>query len=174
MISLLACRLGRATVAPLQPSQHALADVDATVVDQIDTYHLLAVGFHDLRDTPAEKIVTDMTQVQGFVCVGRGIFYDYILARDGVAAKLAVLMVGLEEIHPELVRNQQVEKAFHHIELGNHVRLLDHLSTHLVGQLLGIAACQLHEGKHHNGHVALKLGACLLEIHLLHRRFLSV
>ena len=115
-----------------------------------------------------------MTQMQGLVRVGRGILDDHILARDRFTAKLTVLVVCLEEIHPELIRNQEVKETLYHIELGNHIRLLDHLGTHLVGQLLRIATRQFTKGEHYNGHIALKLGACLLKIHLLHRRFLSV
>ena len=60
VVALLARRLRCAAVAPLQPSQHTLADVDATIVDQVDAHHSLAVGFHDLGDAPAKKVVADM------------------------------------------------------------------------------------------------------------------
>ena len=103
VVALLARRLGRAAVAPLQPCQHAFADVDATVVDQIDAHHFLAVGLHNLRNAPTKEVVTDMAQVQRLIRVGRGILNDHILTRYWFTAKLTVLVVCLKEIHPELI-----------------------------------------------------------------------
>ena len=70
MIALLATRLRSFSVAPFLPSQHRLADMDATVVDDIGFHHLVAVGRHDLRQRPSQEVVAHMTEMERLVGVG--------------------------------------------------------------------------------------------------------
>ena len=48
MVALLAAGLRSLAVAPLEPCQHALADVYTAVVYDIGLHHAVAVGFHNL------------------------------------------------------------------------------------------------------------------------------
>ena len=48
VVALLACAFGRGTIEPLLPSKHRLADVDATVVDDVGLHYLVAAGSDNL------------------------------------------------------------------------------------------------------------------------------
>ena len=48
VITLLARALRRLAIAPLQPGQHRLADVDTTIVHDIGLHHLVAISLHNL------------------------------------------------------------------------------------------------------------------------------
>ena len=48
MVAFLAAGLRRFAIAILQPCQHRLADVNATVVDDVRLNHLIAVSLHYL------------------------------------------------------------------------------------------------------------------------------
>ena len=71
VVALLVGRLGRDAVAPLLPGQHRLADMDATVVDDIGLDHAVAIGLEDARQRPSEEVVAHVSQVEGLVGVGR-------------------------------------------------------------------------------------------------------
>ena len=71
VVTLLVGRLGRDAVAPLLPGQHRLADMDATVVDDIGLDHAVAIGLEDARQRPSEEVVAHVSQVEGLVGVGR-------------------------------------------------------------------------------------------------------
>ena len=75
MVAFLTRGFGRFSVAIFEPSEHRLADVDATVVDNIGFYHALVVGFCNLRNSPSEEVVTHVTKVERFVGVGGRIFH---------------------------------------------------------------------------------------------------
>ena len=66
---------GVAPFANKLPGDHAFADMDAPVVGNAGLYDLIPIGFIDLRYAPAEEIIPEMTQVQGFVGIGRRIFH---------------------------------------------------------------------------------------------------
>ena len=57
-------------IAESLPCHHRLADVDATVVDDLDLHHIVAGSFEDARDAVAQKVVPQVAQVKGLVGVG--------------------------------------------------------------------------------------------------------
>ena len=115
-----------------------------------------------------------MAKMQRFVGIRRGVLDHHRFARHLFSSETLFLVVITEEVQPETIGNEDIKEAFHHIELGDHRGFLHHLGTHLVGQLLGIAAGEFTEWKHHYGKVALKLRPCFLKIDLLRRRLLPV
>ena len=57
VVAFLAGLFGCYTVSPLQPRQHRLANMNASVVNDVRFNHLVTVGFHDFCQRPAQKIV---------------------------------------------------------------------------------------------------------------------
>ena len=60
-------------MAVFQPRQHRLADMNAAVIDDVGFHYAVAVGFDDVGQSEAKQVVAHMTEVQGLVCVGRGV-----------------------------------------------------------------------------------------------------
>ena len=71
MVALLAAGLRSLAVAILQPCEHRLADVYASVVDDVGLNHLVAVGLHYLGERPTEQVVAHVSEVERLVGVGR-------------------------------------------------------------------------------------------------------
>ena len=93
VVALLTCLLGCDAVAPLLPCEHRLADVYTAVVHYIGLHHLIAVGFHYLREAVAEEIVANVAQVEGLIGVWRRIFYHHQFAFGSFLLK-AIIGVG--------------------------------------------------------------------------------
>ena len=51
------------------PSHHGFADVNASVVDDLDLHHLVPRRFEDFGYTVAKKVVPQVSQVQRLVGV---------------------------------------------------------------------------------------------------------
>ena len=66
--------------------------MDASVVHDVGLYHLVAIGLHNLCQRPTQQVVADMSQVQGLVGVGRGIFYHH-QGRIGICLLLAIVFL---------------------------------------------------------------------------------
>ena len=126
MVALLARRFRCFAVSPLQPSQHRLADVDASIVHDIRLNHLISIGLHHLRQSPSEQIIADVTEVKGFVRVGRRVLYhdERTFVCDGKEAELGVRLHLLQQTYPLARTDAQVQEAFHGIEAANHFRHL--------------------------------------------------
>ena len=71
VVALLVGCFGCDAVAPLDPSEHRLHDVDASVVDDIGLDDLVAVGLHDLGEAPSEQVVAHVSEMERLVGVGR-------------------------------------------------------------------------------------------------------
>lgn len=69
MVTLFTAGLGSLTIAPFQPSEHRLTDMNTTVVDDIRLHYLIAVRLHDLRQRPTQQVVAHMTEVEGLVSI---------------------------------------------------------------------------------------------------------
>ena len=67
MVTLLATCLRSLTVTILKPCQHALADVNTTVVNDIGLHYLVTIGLHYVGKRPTQQVVTYMTQVKGLI-----------------------------------------------------------------------------------------------------------
>ena len=170
VVTLLARGFRCLTVAPFEPCQHALTDVDTAVVHDVGLDHLVTVGFDDACEGAAKKVVPDMTEVEGLVGVGGRVFYHHqrTLVGDRLETELRVGIDLIEQGNPRGIANDEVEEALHHIELGDHIasmfhKVLSNLVTHHIGSLTGC----FHEGEHYHSEVSFKLLTSLLQLHLL-------
>ena len=176
VVTLLACGLGCVAVAPLEPCEHRLADVDATVVDDVGLHNLVAVGLHNLGQAETQQVVAHVSQVQGLVGVGRRILNHHQLAVVGSSGKAIVGRLGdmLEHAGPERGLDGDVQEALDNVELLDGVAVGQHMLANLLSRHVGRLVRRLQEGKYHNRLVALKfllgrLGNNLLggEIHAI-------
>ena len=72
MVTLLAGALGGGSREGLLPSIHRFADVDSPVVDEGRLDHVVAAGLEKARHGVTQEIVADVTEMEGFISVGRG------------------------------------------------------------------------------------------------------
>ena len=170
VVALLATRLRRLAVTPLQPCQHRLADVYATVVDDVRLHHAVAIGLHDFGQAPTQQVVAHMAQVQRFVGVRTAVFNHHeggILAHR-LCAELLVLLDGLQQLQPGSLPHAEVEEALHHVILLYGGAVLHQVLAYLLTRLLGRFPGCLHKGEDHQGEVSFKLATRLLQLqHLL-------
>ena len=71
--------LGRFPISEFFPGQHAFADMDAAVVDDLGFIYLFSSGLLNFGHRIAEQHITNMAQMQRLVGVGRRIFYHHRL-----------------------------------------------------------------------------------------------
>ena len=71
VVALLAGRFGSFALTVLQPGQHALADVDTTVVHDVGLHHAVTVGRHNIGQRVAQEVVAHVSEVEGLIGVGR-------------------------------------------------------------------------------------------------------
>ena len=71
VVTLLARGFGCLTITPLEPCEHRLADMDASVVDDVGLDHLVAIRLDDTCQSRSKEVVAHVSEVEGFVGVGR-------------------------------------------------------------------------------------------------------
>ncbi len=98
MVALFACTLGGFTVTEHKVCKHTLADMNTTVVDEVDFLYFSALALQELGDTLTKRIITHMAQVQGFICVGARKLHHHLLSLKRVphAVFIALLSDGVE------------------------------------------------------------------------------
>ena len=70
VVALLAGSLWCLTISPFLPSQHGLADVDTTVIDDVGFHHTVTISCLNLSQRPAKQIVAYMSEMERFVGIG--------------------------------------------------------------------------------------------------------
>ena len=110
VVAFLTRRLGCFAVAILLPSEHRFANVDTAVVHDVGLHHPIAVGFGNLCHRPTEEVVTDVTEVERLVGVGRGVFdhHQRALLRGGGEAVVSIGVDAVEEFNPLLRSDDEV------------------------------------------------------------------
>ena len=182
VVALLARSLWSLAVAPLEPSEHGLADVDATVVDDVGLDHLVAVGFHDLGQRPTEEVVAHVTEVERLVGVRRRVLdhHEWTVLSNRLLTEFLVSMDGIEESYPSGRCDRKVEETLYHIEVSDDIAaiLLQVLADFLCS-ILRFLFRHLEEWEHDEGKVTFEITLGLLQgnhllwyvltIKLLHR-----
>ena len=92
--------------------------MNAAVIDDLDLGDLVASGFEDAAHGMAKEVVPEVTEVKGFVGVGRAVLDHHM----GGAARGLTTVIGCsgfteEPITPELRIQFEVEESFHHVEV---------------------------------------------------------
>ena len=121
MVALLATRLGRFTVAILQPSQHGLADVNTAIVHDVGLHHTVAIGGNDVGQGVTQQVVAHVPQVERLVGVGRRIL-DHHQRRLICSFSQSVVRISLnavEQLDPCRRSNGEVQEALDDVELGH-------------------------------------------------------
>ncbi len=167
VVALLVGRLGRNTVAPLQPGQHRLADVDTAIVDDIGLDHLVAIGLHDLGERPTEEIVAHVAQVERLVGIGRGIFNhdERTLVRGLLLAPLRVGVNLSEQVEIGRGGNDEVEESLYHVETAHLRAVVLQPVADFRCRVLRFLMGEFQKRKHHQGEIALKVRFCLLQLY---------
>ena len=167
VVALHARRGGRLAAAVELPCQHRLADVDATVIDQVGLDDRVAVGLEDLRHGVTQQVVADVAQVQRLVRIGRRIL-DHDRAPGG--RSLAVAGIGSdlgEALAPERAVEREVQKALDDVERRDLRNVRPHVFAYLGRGGLGRLAASSQQRKGHERVSALELPAGLLNLQLL-------
>ncbi len=149
----------------------------AAVVDDVRLDDAVAVGLHDLSQSPAQQVVADVAEVQGLVGIGAGVFYHHQRAvlRDGLEAEAGVLADGLEQGYPLLRTNAEVEEALHDVVCADDFwQSLHELLTYLLRRSVGSLVAHLGERKADDCQLSLKLWPGLLQLHHLLLNWLPV
>ena len=109
-----------------------------------------------------------MAQVERFVGVGRGILYHHqrALVCNGHEAVLVGRVNIGQELYPSFGRDDEVQEAFHNVETGHDVCLLQ-LFPYFLCHFLWLLARQTYEGEHHEGQMAFELFLSFLQLYLL-------
>ena len=115
-----------------------------------------------------------MAQVQGLVGVGRRVFNHHQgrFGRSLLHAEALVAVDDLQQLQPGVVADAEVQEPLDDIVLADGLAVLHQVFAQLLGGLLRTLAGHLDKGEHHEGQVALKLAARLLQLHHLHNRYI--
>ena len=117
-----------------------------------------------------------MAQVEGLVGVG-GAILDHNEGRTLVRRLFAVVGGGVDvgqQLEPSGIGNAEVQESLHHVVLADGFAVLNQIVAQLLGGLLRRLARHLDKGEHHEGQIALKLAARLLQLYHLFGHVLSV
>ena len=162
LVALQPAAFRRFAVAEALPGEHALADVDAPVVDHLHLHHLVPGGLQDAADAVAQEVVAQVPQVQGLVGVGRTVL-DHG-APPGIREGQDVgRSRPLQEAQPVAVGDHQVQEALDHVEALHFGHLGLQVLPHGLRGLLRTLAALLQEGEHVDGDIPLELGPGGLE-----------
>ena len=167
VVALLAAGLGGFTIAVFEPCKHRLADMYATVVDNIGLDHLVAVGLHNLGKRPSQQVVAHMPEVKGFVCIWRRILYHYQW-RVFISLPFAILCVGIyvgKQLKPCRLGNHEIKESLHHIERCYCTAVVLQILSYLLSSVLGFLLGNFEEREHYECEITLKLLLCLLYLH---------
>ena len=176
VVAFLTCRLRCAAVAPLDPGEHRLHDMNTTVVDDVRLHHAVAVGLKDLRKAPAEEVVTHVTEVQWLVRVRRRIFHhdERRVFRRGLLTIVRVTVDVVEQTEPCLGSDDEIEEATYGIEPGHSLTVVDKFLTDLLCRILRLLVRHLQEGEDDECDVTLETGLRLLQLYHLLRNVLTI
>ncbi len=177
VVALLARSLRSLAVAPLEPSEHRLADVDTTVVYDIGLDHLVAVGLHNLCQRPTEQVVAHMTEVERLVGVRRRVLYhdEWTLLCDRLLAKLSVGMDGVQESYPSGRSDRKVEETLYHVEVSDDIgAVLLQVLTDFLCSILRFLLRHLEEWEYDEGKVTFEITLGLLQGDHLLRHVLTI
>jgi len=131
--------------------------MDTAVVGDAGLYDIVAGGFIDLGDAPAEEIVPKVSQVEGLVGIRRGIFDHDGLTQAGLMSEGLVVVFAVQEVGPVSVGDAEIEKAFDQVEGGEQVRVfLKQGLAQLITKPIGALAERLEKGEQHHSIVALE------------------
>ena len=138
--------------------------MNTAVVHQVRLDHVVAICFEDLRNRVAEQIVTNMTQVEGFVGVGRRVFDHHRTTR---CIGLTELLIGAhfgKTLCPEIGRKRDVQEALNDVECA-HFGVVSHdVFAYFGSGCFGRFAATSQQGEDNEGKVALELFTCLLNL----------
>ena len=168
VVAFLTGGLGRVAVAVFLPGKHGFADVDTAVIDDIRLHDTAAVGFCNLGHRPSEQVVANVTEVEGFVGVGRGVF-DHGEGALFTGCGEAVTLIGvdvLEELDPLFGRDGEVEEALDDVERRYEVGVFDQPQCEVFSGVFGLSLGNAQEGEGDHGEVSLEVGARFLNLHL--------
>ena len=173
MVTLLAAALWCLAVAILEPCQHAFADVDAAVVHDIGFHHLVTVGLHHIGQCPSQQVVTHMAQVEGLVGVGAAVFNHHqgAFVRHRHKAVVGVLLDMLQQLHPCLRIDGEVEESLHYVVFHHLFRCVGYqIFAQVACCVLGLFPACLQKREDHQGELPLKFRPCFLELYLVQRK----
>ena len=170
VVAFLAGGLWCLSVSPLEPCEHRLADVYASVVDDVGLDHAVSVGLHDLCECPSQQVVADVAEVERLVGVGRGVFHhdERTIIADGLEAEPRVGLYLGEEFHPLGGADAEVEEALDGVEACDDVgKALHEAFSYLPCGLLGSFVTHLGEGEYDERELSFELRPGLSELHQL-------
>ena len=123
VVALLAGSFRSFAIAPLEPGEHRLTDVDTTVVNDVCLDYLVAVSLHNLSQRPAEEVVAHMTQVKRLVGVRRRVLDhdERALLCDRFLTELRVSVDGVQESYPSGRSDRKVEETLNHVEVCDNI-----------------------------------------------------
>ena len=115
VVTLLAARCRSLAVTEDLPCIHGLADMDTTVVHEVDLHYIMAAYLKELCNRPSEEVVADVSEVERLVRV-RGRILDH----DGLSCRreLSVILCRSDlrkYIVPIYLREGDVEETLHGI-----------------------------------------------------------
>ncbi len=125
VVALFAGALRRGAVEAFFPGIHALADVHAAVVDDGALDNLVAAGLQDAGNAVSQKVVADMSQVQGLVGIGRRELHHDAFSRRRELAEGVIGRDALQGLVPVYRRERQVQEALHAV-VGGDFRHIGH------------------------------------------------
>ena len=158
VVALLARRFGSHSVAPFEPGEHRLADVDSTVIDDVCLDNAVAAGLKNAAEAVAEQNVAQMAEVERLVGVGAGIF-DHNQRTVG-AGRCHAPVFGrgdmFEHTVPERRLDYYVQESFDGRKAADGRLIVGEPAADLVADSFGSFAGGLDEGEHDDSDVAFE------------------
>jgi hypothetical protein len=139
--------------------------MDSTVVNKIHFLDVGTIGGKQFAHRPAQKVVADVTQMEWFVGVGRGILDHHGFGIWGgvTKAETGVVNVVGYKTAPIAVGHREVEKPFYSLEGADFLHRLDNSGTQFSRHSVGGLASHLDVRKYDDSIVALKIFAGVLQ-----------
>ena len=129
--------------------------------------HPFSGSLQQAGDGKSQQVVADVSQVQGLVGIGRGVFHHHRRRfRVGRAASEVLCAIrGRKLVDKNILREFDVQETFHDVESTHHVGdPLHQRFADLPGGLFGGFVRSLRVGEYQQGYVAGKFFAGGLEV----------
>jgi hypothetical protein len=72
--------------------------MNTTVIHNAAFNHFITASFHRLRNTPSEKNISQMTEMQRFIGIGGGVLHHYLLAVGWFISKSFLIKIRLKKV----------------------------------------------------------------------------
>ncbi|MCY1534350.1 hypothetical protein D9M68_697190 [compost metagenome] len=134
MISLYTCLLGSTVLSEQLPGDHTFTDMHAAIIDHTGFNHIFTCCFQHIGYGYTQEVISQVTQMQRFIGVGRRVFYHNFFLRCSLRFQRIGQYIRLQEVCPVGICNAQVQKSGYSFVCGKQLMMLYQVSAYSIAQ----------------------------------------